>query len=497
MTLTRWLGRPLVRRAVVTMVPVLMLSGLPLTSAAQDYRGWTTTSVQVVEMRPLGLDTVARADVLTDATGRLLYEGIEVTCVQVDICTGYLPLDDDQTVAATQDLSLTYWGLGVEGLSVTAMARVRLRAGSDLAWPRSDDEFDAMLAYAQLQRGPLRVRAGRQDVRSGLGLSAFDGVSAAYTYGPARGELYGGRSLARGLREPANSALRGLDDFFLDHSVLLVGASGSVRSLGALVTARYHREILWDRSSLVSERASLDFSTVLTRVRVTGSADYDFSFEHVGKAELTASAPLAEGRWLVELSGRRYIPYFDLSTIWGFFEPVSYSEVVARVGWSPSGTLGAWIAGGRRSYGATGTTVILEPMRDIGWRADLGAHWEPFPRWAVDGRYELEWGPGGFLSSIDAAGRYTVNDRLGVSLSLMSFQQIEEYRLGQGRAFGAGASADYMWNDRMSLLGGFSLIRHRDGGNVFTSPWNQGRAWTSVRFDLGGDPGLANAGRLR
>jgi hypothetical protein len=50
-----------------------------------------------------------------------------------------------------------------------------------------------------------------------------------------------------------------------------------------------------------------------------------------------------------------------------------------------------------------------------------------------------------------------------------------------------------VWSERMSVLGGFSLIRHRDGGNVFTSPWNQGRAWTSVRFDIGGDPGLANS----
>jgi hypothetical protein len=369
--------------------------------------------------------------------------------------------------------------------------------GSELVWPRSDDEFDAMLAYAQLQRGPVRVRAGRQDLRSGLGLSAFDGLSASYSYGSARGELYGGRSLARGLREPTNSALRGLDDFFLDHSVLLVGASGSVRTFGALMTARYHREILWDRSSLVSERASLDVSTQLTRVRVTGSADYDFSFQHVGKAELTASAPLAEGRWLVEMSGRRYVPYFDLSTIWGFFEPVSYSEVVARVAWSPSRTLGASFAGGRRTYGATGAPVILEPMRDKGWRADLGAHWRPVAEWTVDGRYELEWGPGGFLSSVDATGRYSVNDRLGVSLSLLSFQQIEEYRLGQGRAFGGSASSDYQWNEGLSLVGGFSVIRHRDGGNVFTSPWNQTRAWTSVRFDLGGDPGLANRGGRR
>jgi len=473
------------------LVAAVVLCALPARVAAQDYRGWTTSSVQVVGLRPIGLDTISPADVLTDAQGRFFYQGFEVNCSPTT-CTGYLPMAAQATVAATQDLNLTYWGLGVEGLSLTAMARVRLHADNDLLWPRSDDEFDAMLAYAQLLRGPLRVRAGRQDVRSGLGLSAFDGLSASYAYGVARAELYGGRSLARGLLEPANEALRGLDDFYQDHSVLLVGASASVRTLGVLATARYHREILWDRSALVSERASLDASTVLSRVRLTGSADYDFSFQHVGKAQITASAPLDEGRWLVELSGRRYVPYFDLSTIWGYFEPVSYSEVVARVGWSPMSNLAAWVSGGRRYYGDTHAPIIVQQMRDNGWRADLGAGWQPMSAWSLSANYQLEWGPGGFLNSIDASARYEITDRLGASLSALSFQQIEEFRVGQGRAYGAGASADWQWNDRMSVMGGFSVLRHRDGGNVFTSPWNQGRAWTSLRFDLGGDPGLAN-----
>lgn len=485
------------RGAIAVLATLASQLLLAVRTNAQEYRGWATTSVQVVELRPIGLDTVARSDVLTDSQGRFFYQGYEVSCTQATSCTGYLPMDDEATVAATQDLNLTYWGLGVEGLSLTALARVRLRAGTDLVWPRSDDEFDALLAYAQYQRGPLRLRGGRQDVRSGLGLSAFDGLTASYAYGSARAEVYGGRSLARGLREPANEALRGLDDFYLDHSVLLLGASASLRTLGVLATARYHREILWDRSSLVSERASLDFSTVLTRVRVTGSADYDFSFQHVGKAQLTVSAPLEDGRWLVELSGRRYVPYFDLSTIWGFFEPVSYSEVLARVGWSPNRTLGAWVSGGRRYYGDTGAPVIIQPMKDNGWRADVGARWAPLPAWTLNGSYQLEWGPGGFLSSVDASVRYAVNDRLGASLSALSFQQIEEYRLGQGRAFGMGASGDFRWNDRMSLMGGFSILRHRDGGNVFTSPWNQARGWTSVRFDVGEDPGLANRERRR
>lgn len=366
-----------------------------------------------------------------------------------------------------------------------------------MVWPRSDDEFDALLAYAQLQRGPLRVRAGRLEVTSGLGFSAFDGGEARYTRGSAHAGVYGGRSLARGLREPQNEALRGLDGFLLDQSVILVGAEAGGRFAATHITARYQREILWDRSSLVSERVSADVAASLPRVRLTGSLDYDFSFEQVGKGHLTASAPLLDGLWLVELSALRYVPYFDLSTLWGFFEPVSYSEVTARVGWSPGPELGAWLTGGWRTYRGAHAPVVLRPMRDTGWRADAGARWRATTDVAVDGRYQLEWGPGGFLSSADVAVRYSATERLSASVHGMAFQQIEEYRLGEGRAFGGGGSADYRFGDLATFAAGASLIRHRDGGNVFTSPWNQGRAWTSLRFELGRDPGLAARGAGR
>ena len=480
----------------IGLVAVLAL-WLPSAVAAQSYRGWTSTSVQVVELLPLGVDTVPRSEVVTDANGRFLYDDLEVSCVLADVCTGYLPLGKERTFAATQDLSLTAWGFGVEGLSVTTLLRGRAHAGGGIVWPRADDRFDAQLLYAQLQRRALRLRLGRQDVRSGLGFSGYDGLSASYSLRSIAGEVYGGRSLARGLREPQDEALRGLDDFFVDKGVYLIGGSVSGQVLRTLVTARYQREILSDRSGLVSDRTSLDFSTTLPRVRVYGSADYDFSFKQVGKGHLTVSAPLFEGHWLLELTGRRYVPYFDLSTIWGFFEPVSYSEIVSRVGWSPRRDLTAWLSGGWRTYGDTKTTAILEPMRDTGWRADAGARWVASPSWTLDGHYQLEWGPGGFLSSADAAVRYAVSESLTAALSALTFQQIEEYRLGQGRAFGVRASGDYQLNGRMSFAGGFSLIRHRDGGNVFTSPWTQSRGWTSLRVDIGEDPGLANRRRQR
>ena len=474
-----------------------VLACLPTPVHAQGLRGWAGTTVQMVELRPFGQDTIARADVVVDTAGQYWYDGRQVSCFVSAWCTGYVPLAKDQLIAATQDVSFTAWGFGMQGLSFTAHLRGRAHAGSDLLWPRSDDAFDALVGYAQLLRGRFTFRLGRQDLRSGLGFSAFDGGSVAYATSGTQVEGYGGRSLARGLREPTNDALRGIEDFFVDEGVYLFGASLRKHLNGAVFTARYHREILADRSSLAGERGSVDVVTALPGVRVTGSLDYDFGFERLGKSHLTVGVPLGDGRFLVEATARRYVPYFQLNTIWGFFEPVSYSELELRGSWARGATLGVWTSASRRSYGDTDTQVLLGPLSDTGWRANAGARWQARPGWTVDGAYRLEWGPGAFLSSADLSVRFDAWERLSLAFTGTTFQQVEEFRVGDGRAFGGGLSFDLDVTGRTALAGGASLLRHREGGSTFTSPWNQARAWTSLRVTIGEDPGLANQRRVR
>ena len=458
----------------------------------QAYRGWLSTSLQMVEFRPVGLDSVSADEAAGDGAGGFTYEGYPVDCGAGAVCTGLLPLGRERTFLSTQDLGLTFWRTGVRGLSATTLVRVRSGFGGNTTWPRYDDEFDTMLAYAQLVRSGARIRAGRQELRSGLGFSRFDGLSGSLQRGGVRVEAYGGRSLARGLREPANQAARALDDFFVDHGVYLLGAAATLRAAQLSATMRYHREILADRSGLDGERAAVDFSKVVPRARITGNLDYDFSFQRIGKAHLAVTAPLFEGRWLAEAGARRYVPYFELSTIWGFFEPVSYSEVFARAAWAPRGSLQGSVSWGRRSYGDAGTPIVLEALEDTGWWTRVVGRWEPSSGWSIDGRYRLEWGAGAFLNSVDGTVRRRVSESLGISLLVASFQQFEEYRLGQGRAITLGGTVDAQPADRIVLDGGFSLTRHRDGGTVHTSPWNQSRAWTSLRWRIGDDPGLAN-----
>ncbi|MDX1492574.1 MAG: hypothetical protein R3253_00765 [Longimicrobiales bacterium] len=394
------------------------------------------------------------------------------------------------SVVGTQDVSLTAWGFGLTGLSATIYARARTGFGSEAVWPGSGDRFDAMLAYAQLVRSGWTVRAGRQEVRSGLGFSSFDGGSIAWRSSKLRLQGYGGRSLARGLRDPANDALRGLEDFLPDQGIYLWGGAAAMRLATASGALRYQREILADRSGLASERASLDLSTALPGVRLEGSLDWDFGRGQPGKGHVTALVPISAGTWTVSGSLRRYVPYFSLSTIWGFFEPVAYHEAEARVAWSPSREVGAWLTGGRRSYGDTRTVTVLRSLEDTGWRGEVGAAWSLRPSWRIDGRYELEWVPGGFLSSAETTVAWMPEARYSLAVTGMSLQQIEQFRLGDGRAHGVGLSGQMQLGQRMNLSGGGSVLRHTmDGGD---GPWNQSRAWTSLRVRVGSDPGLAN-----
>lgn len=470
---------------------IVMSSG----AEAQSFRGWVNTSVRYFELQPIFLDSVPRASVVTEPNGALTFEGRDVTCITAALCTLFRAGGTAHTTTLTQDIALTAWGFGVRGLSVTTLLRGRARTGGGLVWPRSDDSFDAILAYAELTRGRLRARVGRLETASGLGFSGFDGASLSGTVGRLRVEGYGGRSLSRGLQEPRTEALRGLEDFVTNNDAWLIGASAQVRlPKGTSVGARYQREVLSDRSVLVSERASVDARTSALRwVRLTASADYDFAFGSIGKAHASVSYLIPGASLMLEVTGRRYVPYFDLSTIWGFFSPVAYHEGELRVSWMKSRELGLWVSGARRDYEDTNTVVVLSPLTDTGWRGAAGGTLRPAERWSIDGQYRVEWGPGAFLSSGDVGVRWTPSERFDVGATATAFQQIEEFRVGDGRTYGLGVNFGAALLSGARLSGGASVFRQRPDGRASERDWDQFRAWTSLRIEIGRDPGMREA----
>lgn len=463
---------------------------VPAPLLAQGFRGDAVTTFRYLTLRPIGQDTIDRASVVDD-DGILTFEGQPVRCISATECLLYRPRDEAHTVVATQDISGTAWGLGVQGLSATFLLRGRADVGGDVAWPRSDDHFDAILAYAQLHRSFYRIRAGRQRTLSGLGFAGYDGLDVLIEpLDDVRFEAYGGRSLARGLNAPGHAALEGIEDFVRDQDAWIMGAFLEIEPLPATsIGLRYQREIWVDRIGLLSERASLDVRSDLPGpFRMDGSLDYDFAFGQVGKGHLTLQSRLPEDWGFVEVTGRRYVPYFDLSTIWGFFSPVPYQEGEVRATVVKLRPLTAWASAGLRWYDDPEISVIGSPIGDLSYRYTLGARWSSGP-WMATGEYRLETGFGAYLSSGDAAVRWEASDRVAIRLRGTAFQQIEQFRVGENAVIGGGLGIDVSGPWGIDLRAGADLYTQAYE-NRAGADWDQLRAYSVLRVPFGSDPGM-------
>ena len=478
----------MVRRALV-----LLLFACASELGAQQVRGSLSGMARYIEMHPMVRDTVDSASTTIDENGRRVFEGRPVFCA-AQTCTFFRPADVESTIALTQDLSVTGWGFGVEGLSANVFLRARQDVGGDFTWPRYDDPFDAVLAYAEFARERYRLRAGRQRSLTGLGFYSFDGLSGYVTAADwINFELYGGRSLARALEEPRHEALAGVENFIPDNNAWLIGAAAEVQAPnGTSGSVRYQREIWSDRAALISERASVDFRTAaLVVVTLEASADYDVAYNRLGKANITLRRQLMENRLSVEATGRRYLPFFELWTIWGVFSPVPYHEAELQVGWNASERLDVWGSASVRKFEDADAAVFIAPAEDVTQRFALRARGEVNETLTVDGEYRLENGFGAWLSSGEASVAWTPSDRLRFGVYGTAFQQIFEFRTGEAAVFGGGVTFDVALRSDIALSGGGTLYRQAFDNRPSAVDWTQKRAWLGLEFSFGRDPGLA------
>lgn len=480
---------------VALLLAVLAIMGVLAAASpadAQGVRGSAVTNVRYLSLRPIALDTIARSDVQFADDGAT-YDGHPVYCLPAEgDCVRYLSADVAHGVVATQDISATAWGLGMQGLSATVLVRGRGDLAGDFAWPGSQDAFDAILAYAELQRSAYRVRLGRQRTLSGLGFSGFDGLELAVvpTQG-IRAELYGGRSLARGLSEPRHEALQGIESFVLDQNAYLFGGFlQAIPRRGTTVGVRYQREIWADRVGLVSERASVDVRSDLPgSFRVNGSLDYDWAFDRIGKAHVTLQSRLPDDWGWLELAGRRYVPYFELSTIWGFFSPTAYHEAEVEASVVRFQPVTVWASAGVRQYGDPEISVIGPAITDRSQRYAVGARWSEGP-WLASGEYRLETGFGAFLSSGAANVRWSPAEEWSLMARASAFQQIEQFRVGENMVLGLGAGGQVELPWRSRLQAGVDVYRQNYENRPGQADWNQVRAYTILSIPFGTDPGL-------
>jgi hypothetical protein len=482
-------GRRSIAASLIVVAAVAGASSLE----AQQWRGRAHTRVQYVQARTLEWDSVA-VDQTTGEGSLRQFGTIQVRCPPAaEYCYYSRAGQTRVTSPITQDVDMSVWGFGVRGLRLYANARFRGTISGNDFWPRADDNVDLLAGYLEFQRTNYRVRVGRDYQVSGLGYYGYDGASAQLRLRQARLEVeaYGGIGLERGLADPVDSdALSSLDEFQPRNSNFLFGLRASAQPIrGAAVEAIYQREEERGAGGLASERVGLEASYSPKRgVWVQGHADYDLATGWWGKAGGTVG-------WSVNpqvfVEGRvfRYRPVFSMQTIWLAFDPTPYTGWGLSVGLRPRDDLSVSLLGERRDYGETGAEVPFEVTTDRTWRAGGSASWQPEEKWRLDGGYWVNLSFG----SATSTGEFRVTaqplEKLSVGGRFSAFQQIGEFRVGEGRVWSVGVEAQY--DTPLGLVwGSIDRYRHDRRENEDVLPdWTQTRASLGLSFYLGTEPG--------
>jgi len=452
------------KRLGATLLALAAATG-PL--AAQQVRVRSTTTGQFIQLRSLVLDTASGA-----------YSAGAV----------------NEAVPLSEDIELSSWGFGVQGLRAYGLFRLRGSVGSSLIWPRYDDHFDAMAAYLELERTEWRFRLGRQQRASGLGIYGFDGGAVTWRPKPnVRFETYGGRGLARGYNDPINSsAILNEDPFIPDKGTLLFGVSGwAAPNARSFVSAIYQREILNDFSGIVSERMAFDGQTTLNRRwTLAASTDVDIGAAVWGKVRFSATAWLPHSSSLAA-SVFRYRPTFDLTTIWGAFAPQAHHGLSVAATLPPFGAVSVNAGWTLRTYDKiTDTTPFLVDVGTTTNTLSLGGTWT-HQAVTVTGNYRFITGYGGEESAGDVRVAVDHGNRWLFGFNGTAFQNTEYFRIARGTVIGIGADARATVNSRLSVSGRLMQYIHAGTTGMDSPNWNQTRALFQVDWVMG-----ANADRV-
>ena len=234
---------------------------LPATSAPAQTVTSGSTSVRYIE-RPFMRDSVPIGEAAGAGLLRQLPDGSVVRCLPGDAyCRNVRPGAVTSTVPVIVDLDVSAWGFG-RGLRLYSQLRGRSALGgrSDL-WPREDDHLDVLALYGEMERGNLRVRAGRQWKVSGLGYYNFDGVAVAMRPSPTTWiEAYAGRSLVRGLNDArTGGALESIEALSIPNAGVLFGLHARYRPNPRLaLSSVYQLHVPGDPTASYSDLAVAD-----------------------------------------------------------------------------------------------------------------------------------------------------------------------------------------------------------------------------------------------
>lgn len=460
----------------------------PARSQAQNVRITGVTSMQYVQMRPVERDSLFSSYDPNADEYRRLPDGTLIHCGSTDYCYWYKSLGIATAAPLIQDLSFTSWGMA-QGLSIHADVRARTQLITDgFTYPRSNDNFDVLDAYAEWQRPWGRARLGRQWVNGGLGTYDFDGASALVRRDRWSYEGWAGRALVGGINDTHTSGvLAAVENYPPDQDGWILGTRVRFRpNLSTSLAAMYQRVVVNDRSGVYSERAAFDASTRYAGLSLDGAFAYDFATGAWNEARFRVSTTRTR-TISVSTEIKHYVPFFELWTIWGAFSPVGYNEARSTVDWHPSGSHWALSThGAYRKYEETNAGLTLSTN---GWRAGADLSWTGSGSFSALGTYDIAIGNGASRSDASTSFRWNRGEDFSAGVDLSALQTIYEFRVGTGQVFGVAVNASKRLFSDLSISGDIGLYRHVQLLGEPGPDWNQKRASLRFEWSVGRDPG--------
>lgn len=456
-------------------------------SAGAGVRGEVWSRLAIVESQSFIRERIDESEVGGEGLWRRLPDGTIVVCIPGEDCYRYRPNGIETTTPLVHELRLTGWS-GARGVS--GRLHLRSRQGSDSFWPRSADRFELVSGLAELDRWGMRLRAGRLSRLTGLGFHEWDGASALWRPGSRfEIELFGGRSLARGVGQPVTGFLiEDADEYAPDRSGVLLGGEIFARaSRQTFATFAYQRTIRTDRGALYSEQIAAELHGARYPLSIDLSTDYDVIRRGWNDARGHLAARLGKP-WQTTFDIRYRRPHFDLWTIWEAFSPIGYTESRVGATWTdPSRRLDLSAGAAYRNYDETENEISFLPVRDDGWQVDTRAALREGPwRWSAAYRVNIGYGAAG--SHFDLASRRALGSAFDVGVSGSVSQQTREFRIGE----------DWIWGGGLELGLRFSTLTFRGSAGWYRlsyqhradSPdWSQKRASIAISYAFGHEPG--------
>jgi hypothetical protein len=462
----------------------------PAAAFAQGIRISGVTTMQLVELRPLMIDSLPSSQVSGTGEIRTSADGVPAICPTGSPFCQFERSGNRFSVAPVlQDLTIAGWGLA-EGLSFHSDLRARTQIGGsgDFVFPRTNDHFDVVDAYAQLDRSDWSARVGRQWVTGGLGAYGFDGGDGIWRHNAFTTEGWAGRALVGGLAEPYTTGLlAAVDNLPPQQDGYVFGARARYRpdALTA-ATLTYQRILVGDRSGLYSERASFDASSRQFGAAIDLGLAYDFATVGWNEARLRIGTG-GERALGYSVEARHSRPYFELWTIWGAFSPVGFDEGRATVDWRPQASAFSYsLHGGYRKYGETDAGLSLVTN---GWRVGADVNWRGTGRTSASGSYDVDVGTGASSTDARAGLRWAPSADVSLGADATITQTIYEFRVGTGRIYGLAGDAAFPLKPDVRLVADLGVYQHSLTNGAAGPDWTQRRASIRLEWMLGGDPG--------